>query len=70
MARMRPVLAELPERVGALVVLVAHDLTLVRSICNDVLALDFGELLAAGDPDTVLRNDLVRAAYLGISGRE
>ncbi len=67
---MRPVLAELPERVGALVVLVAHDLTLVRSICNHALALDFGELLAAGDPDTVLRDDLVRAAYLGISGRE
>ena len=67
---MQPVFAELPERVGALVVLVAHDLALVRSICDHVLALDFGELLAAGDPDTVLRDDRVRAAYLGIGGHE
>ena len=63
---MRPVIAGLPERIGALVVLVAHDLTLVRSICDYALALDFGELLAAGDPDTVLRDGGVRAAYLGI----
>ena len=67
---MRPVLAELPRRIGALVVLVAHDLALVRSICDHALALDFGELLAAGDPDTVLRDDRVRAAYLGIGSHE
>ena len=63
---MRPVIAGLPERIGTLVVLVAHDLTLVRSICDHALALDFGELLAAGDPDAVLRDGRVRAAYLGI----
>ena len=68
-ARLRPVICEAPERVGALVVLVAHDLTLVRSVCDHVLALDFGELLAVGDPDTVLRDDRVRAAYLGIDRR-
>ena len=68
--QMRPVLAEIPERIGALVVLVAHDLTLVRSICDQVLALDFGELLASGAPDTVLGGRQVRAAYLGMDCRE
>ena len=68
--RMRPVLADLPERIGALVVVVAHDLTLVRSICDYALALDFGELLASGGPDTVLRDDRVKAAFLGIDSHE
>ena len=69
-AQMQPVLAALSERIGALVVLVAHDLTLVRSICDRVLALDFGELLASGDPDTVLADARVRAAYLGTGSHE
>lgn len=64
--QLRPVICEVPDRIGALVVLVAHDLTLVHSVCDRVLALDFGELLAVGDPATVLRDDRVRAAYLGI----
>lgn len=68
--QMRPVLAGIPERIGALVVLVAHDLTLVRSICDHVLALDFGEMLASGDPDSVLGDTRVRAAYLGIDSHE
>ena len=68
--QLRPVLAELPECIGALVVLVAHDLTLVRSICDQLLALDFGEMLAFGDPDAVLADSRVRAAYLGTHSHE
>lgn len=68
--RMQPVLVELPERFGALVVVVSHDLTLVRSICDHALALDFGQLLASGEPESVLRHDRVRAAYLGIDAHE
>ena len=63
---LRSVIAELPGRIGTAVVMVAHDLRLVRSICDHALALDFGELLATGDPETVLQDDRVRAAYLGI----
>lgn len=69
-ACMQPVIAQLPSHIDVLVVLVAHDLILVRSICDRALALDFGELLAAGDPDTVLSDDRVRAAYLGINIRD
>lgn len=67
---LQSVVAELPGRIGTTVVMVAHDLRLVRSICDHALALDFGELLATGDPETVLQDDRVRAAYLGIDRDE
>ena len=67
---LRSVVAELPRRIGTTVVVVAHDLNLVRSICDYAIALNFGELLATGRPEVVLQDDRVRAAYLGIDDDE
>jgi branched-chain amino acid transport system ATP-binding protein len=55
----------IPEHTGASVVLVDHDMTLVRSVCTWTAVLDFGRLLASGPTTEVLHNPDVLAAYLG-----
>lgn len=50
---------------GTAVLLVEHDMTLVRSICDLVYVLDFGKLIATGSPAKVYADKTVSAAYLG-----
>jgi branched-subunit amino acid ABC-type transport system permease component/ABC-type branched-subunit amino acid transport system ATPase component len=50
---------------GISMVLVDHDLELVMGVCDEVVVLDRGQLLAAGSPETVRRNPAVRTAYIG-----
>ncbi|MCW2898352.1 MAG: Amino acid/amide transporter ATP-binding protein 1 family [Streptosporangiaceae bacterium] len=47
------------------VVLVEHHMDLVMEVCDDVVVLDFGRLIAQGHPDQVRGDPLVTAAYLG-----
>jgi branched-chain amino acid transport system permease protein len=58
-------LAEIPERFGTAVVLVEHDIEFVRSVCDVVVVLDFGKVIAKGPPGRVLSDPAVIAAYLG-----
>jgi ABC-type uncharacterized transport system ATPase subunit len=50
---------------GTGILLVEHDMTLVRQICAHIYMLDFGRLVFDGSPDEMLASDVVRAAYLG-----
>jgi branched-chain amino acid transport system ATP-binding protein len=59
------VIKAIPDRFGALVVLVDHDMSLVRACCETTAVLDFGKLIASGPTASVLRDDLVIRAYLG-----
>jgi sulfate-transporting ATPase len=47
------------------VLLVEHDVGIVRQVSDELLVLDFGEQIAAGDPGEVLSDSRVVAAYLG-----
>jgi ABC-type branched-subunit amino acid transport system ATPase component/branched-subunit amino acid ABC-type transport system permease component len=47
------------------ILLVEHDMTLVREVCDYVYVLDFGSLIFEGTPDEMHASDQVRAAYLG-----
>jgi branched-chain amino acid transport system ATP-binding protein len=50
---------------GATVILVDHDMSLVSGCCTTTAVLDFGKLIASGPTADVLRNEQVRRAYLG-----
>ena len=59
------VIRRIPERTGALVVLVDHDMGLVSATCETTAVLDFGRLIASGPTAHVLRDERVINAYLG-----
>jgi branched-chain amino acid transport system ATP-binding protein len=63
--RMGEVIQKIPDEIGALVILVDHDMSLVSACCSKTAVLDFGKLIASGDTAEVLRNDQVKQAYLG-----
>jgi branched-chain amino acid transport system permease protein len=62
--RLERVLSGLGER-GLAVLVVEHNLRLVRSVAKGVVVLDAGARLASGSPDEVAHNPAVREAYLG-----
>jgi branched-chain amino acid transport system ATP-binding protein len=47
------------------VLMVEHNLTVVADLCDWITVLQRGEILAAGDYDTVSRDERVRIAYMG-----
>ncbi len=51
------------EGVGLL--LVDHDVPFVFGLCDRMTVMNFGSVIATGDPDTVHRDPAVREAYLG-----
>jgi ABC-type uncharacterized transport system ATPase subunit len=50
---------------GCGILLVEHDMTLVRELCDQVYVLDFGSLIFEGTPDEMRASSIVRSAYLG-----
>jgi branched-chain amino acid transport system ATP-binding protein len=60
-------LRTLPDH-GVTVLLIDHDMGLVLGICDRVLVLDFGNVIAAGTPAEIRANPAVIDAYLGSSG--
>ena len=63
------VLTDLAGR-GIAVLLVEHDMSLVMSISDHVSVLDYGAVIAQGDPASVQADPAVQAAYLGTAEEE
>jgi branched-chain amino acid transport system ATP-binding protein len=55
---------------GQSMLLVDHDMGLVLGICDQVVVLEFGKVIASGEPDVVRRDQRVIAAYLGSAASE
>ena len=59
------IIREVAKARGMAVLLVEHDVELVRRVCDEVVVLDFGQVIAQGSPDVVLADQRVIDAYLG-----
>jgi branched-chain amino acid transport system ATP-binding protein len=60
-------LRELPQR-GITLLLIDHDMSLVLEVCDHILVIDFGKLIAEGSPAEIRANPRVIEAYLGRQG--
>ena len=50
---------------GVTILMVDHDVNLVLNLCDYIVVLDFGNLIAAGTPTEIRNNPAVIEAYLG-----
>jgi len=64
-AELRDAIAAIPERFGAQVLLIDHDVDLISALCAQTMVMDFGRRLALGATRDVLADPEVRRAYLG-----
>jgi len=55
---------------GSPMLLIDHDMGLVLGVCDRIVVLEFGKVIASGTPDEVRRDRRVVEAYLGSAGAE
>lgn len=55
---------------GMAVLVVEHDMNFVNEVCDEVVVLDFGRMIASGPPAEIQSDPAVLAAYLGTEADE
>ncbi len=60
-----PLLERVRDELGASLVVIEHDLGLLRAVAPRWVAMDLGAVVADGDPETVTHDPRVVASYLG-----
>lgn len=60
-----PLLRRIRDHTGAALVIIEHDMPLLSSTCDRMVALELGAVITSGTPAEVLANDRVIASYLG-----
>ena len=64
-ARLAQQVREISRSANCGVLLVEHDMEFVMGVCDRIVVLNLGQVIAEGTPDEVRANDSVRVAYLG-----
>jgi len=60
-----PLLLRLRDDTGCALLVIEHDMPLLSSVCDRLVALELGRVIADGTPDEVLTDDRVVRSYLG-----
>jgi len=63
-----PLLRRIREATGASLLLIEHDMPLVTSVADEIIALDLGRVIVRGSPQEVVTHPAVIESYLGTSG--
>ena len=64
-AELTTLIHDIKDRFHLTIVLIEHDMSLVMSICERIYVLDYGRLIARGNPAQIKSNKRVIEAYLG-----
>ena len=64
---MAPVLLETKRRLDCSMILIEHDMRLLRQLADRAIALDVGSVVTSGYPEDVLNHPLVIESYLGVA---
>jgi ABC-type branched-subunit amino acid transport system ATPase component len=59
------VLLDIRDKTGAAMLVIEHDMPLITSISDELIALELGEVVARGEPDAVINDPRVIEGYLG-----
>ena len=62
-----PLLRKVQQETGCTMVIVEHDMGLMASVCDHLVALEQGAVIATGTPAEVLAHPAVIASYLGVT---
>lgn len=63
--RLITIIRRMRDEFGMSILLVEHDMRVVRELCDQVAVLDSGEMIAQGEPETVVNDPVVVEAYIG-----
>ncbi|HLX87568.1 MAG TPA: ABC transporter ATP-binding protein, partial [Acidimicrobiales bacterium] len=60
-----PLLRRVREQAGCSILIIEHDMPMLGGLCDRLVALELGAVIAEGTPDEVLSHAAVIASYLG-----
>ena len=60
-----PLMVKIRDQLGASLLVIEHDLPLLSSVSDRMIAMDLGAVIAQGSPETVVHDPRVVASYLG-----
>jgi branched-chain amino acid transport system ATP-binding protein len=55
---------------GLTVLVIEHDMKFISQVCDRVIVLNFGEIIARGTPEMIATDPLVIEAYLGVEAAD
>ncbi|HVS67542.1 MAG TPA: ATP-binding cassette domain-containing protein [Mycobacteriales bacterium] len=63
-----PLLRKVRDETGATMLVIDHDMPLLTALCDRLVALELGQVIAEGAPGSVLEDERVVESYLGVAG--